>query len=366
MDEIEPSSEAHESTGPVEPAGPIASTSPVIHRFEFSGQGSEYFRIWIVNLALTIVTIGIYSAWAKVRRLKYMHGATTLDGSAFGYHGAPQKILKGRMIGAVLFGGYVVAGRVNPVAGLIAGLVLTAAFPWLIVKSMKFRTRMTSWRGLRLDFNQDFKGAYATYFGWLLLTIVSLGLLMPMFVRKFNLFIVNNTRVGSTAFVCRAKTAPFYFASLQALGVIFAGGVLLVIVITVTSGLFDQATAKTLAATVLPLLVIGPVYVLAIAVFQSATLNEVFGTTTFGPHQLQCRLSGPRLASIYLTNLLGIVCTLGLFTPWATVRLLRYRLESMSVAAEGSLDRLVAAETDAVPGAIGEEISDIFDVDFGL
>jgi len=37
----------------------------------FTGRGTEYFGIWIVNLLLTIITLGIYSAGAKVRRLQY-------------------------------------------------------------------------------------------------------------------------------------------------------------------------------------------------------------------------------------------------------------------------------------------------------
>ena len=52
-------------------------------QFEFSGKGGEYFRIWIVNLALTILTLGIYSAWAKVRRLQYFHRNTALIGNSF-------------------------------------------------------------------------------------------------------------------------------------------------------------------------------------------------------------------------------------------------------------------------------------------
>ncbi len=40
-------------------------------RFEFTGDGREYFRIWIVNVSLTVITLGIYSAWAKVRRMRY-------------------------------------------------------------------------------------------------------------------------------------------------------------------------------------------------------------------------------------------------------------------------------------------------------
>eukprot|EP01031_Cornospumella_fuschlensis_P012127 gene12127-14827_t len=34
-------------------------------RIEFTGSGSEYFRIWVVNLLLLLVTVGIYYPWAK-------------------------------------------------------------------------------------------------------------------------------------------------------------------------------------------------------------------------------------------------------------------------------------------------------------
>jgi Bacterial protein of unknown function (DUF898) len=32
---------------------------------EFSATAGEYFSIWIVNLGLTIATLGVYSAWAR-------------------------------------------------------------------------------------------------------------------------------------------------------------------------------------------------------------------------------------------------------------------------------------------------------------
>ena len=43
----------------------------VCEPFRFTGTGGEYFRIWIVNVMLSVVTFGIYSAWAKARRLQY-------------------------------------------------------------------------------------------------------------------------------------------------------------------------------------------------------------------------------------------------------------------------------------------------------
>ena len=44
-----------------------------VQQLSFTGTGSEYFRIWIVNLLFTILTLGIYSAWAKVRKLRYFY-----------------------------------------------------------------------------------------------------------------------------------------------------------------------------------------------------------------------------------------------------------------------------------------------------
>ena len=84
------------------------------YRPEFRADPREYFRIWIVNLALTIATLGVYSAWAKVRKLRYFHASTVLAGSAFGYHADPLRILRGRIIAAVLVGAYLLARRTSP------------------------------------------------------------------------------------------------------------------------------------------------------------------------------------------------------------------------------------------------------------
>src|SRR6266404_7232639 len=79
---------------------------PERHPVEFTAHAGEYFRIWIVNLALTIVTLGIYSAWAKVRKRRYFYGHTRIDGESFEYRANPVAILKGRLIAVALFAGF--------------------------------------------------------------------------------------------------------------------------------------------------------------------------------------------------------------------------------------------------------------------
>jgi uncharacterized membrane protein YjgN (DUF898 family) len=131
-----------------------------------------------------------------------------------------------------------------------------------------------------------------------------------------------------------------------------------------------RAGAKPDAATVIRVVVL--FYLLAVpalfvlrAYWRSRVLNYTLGQSRLGPHHLGCALRARRLAFIYVTNLLGIVFTLGLFTPWAVIRAYRYQAESASVAFEGSSDDFVAAQT-AAPGATAQELGELLDVDLGL
>src|SRR5271165_2545789 len=85
----------------------------------FRGNGAEYFGIWIVNLLLTIVTLGIYSAWAKVRRLQYFYRHTELAGSSFDFHGSPTKILLGRVVAIAMLIAYQLSVRLHSVLTLV-------------------------------------------------------------------------------------------------------------------------------------------------------------------------------------------------------------------------------------------------------
>src|SRR5262249_44798305 len=96
------SMDEHSATGTPSPAPTVLPPQPL----RFTGTGSEYFGIWIVNLLLTIVTIGIYAAWAKVRRLQYFYRHTELAGSSFDFHGSAARILVGRILALVLLGLY--------------------------------------------------------------------------------------------------------------------------------------------------------------------------------------------------------------------------------------------------------------------
>src|SRR6266436_9677605 len=103
---------------------------------EFSASAGEYFRIWIVNLALTVVTLGIYSAWAKVRKRRYFYSHTRIDGEGFEYRANPVAILKGRLIAVAILVAFSALDYFAPLYKFILWIPLIIFGPWLVVRSL--------------------------------------------------------------------------------------------------------------------------------------------------------------------------------------------------------------------------------------
>lgn len=347
-----------------------AQSPGVRHRPQFNARPEEYFRIWIVNLALTILTLGIYSAWAKVRKLRYFYSSTTLAGSAFGYHADPLRILKGRLIAAAIAAVYFGASQVSVIATLIAAAVIGLAVPWLLVKSRMFTMRVTSWRGLRFDFAPDYAGAYRTLLGWGLVGIISFGFMMPRFLCERYRFIVTRGRYGGTAFDCNPSSGRFYKTMWAGFGLSAVMGIAVVLALSLVGGMAQGVGASPAITRALTLGTTAVLYAIMASVIhaytQARNLNEVFSKTSLGAHRFVSSMSAADLAGIYISNLFLIVCTGGLYTPWAQIRLARYRLQSIELEAHGSLDEFVAATAAPVPAAAGEEIGSFFDLDFGF
>jgi uncharacterized membrane protein YjgN (DUF898 family) len=326
--------------------------------FHFTGRGGEYFGIWIVNLVLTILTLGIYSAWAKVRRMQYFYRNTTLAGASFDYHGDPKAILKGRLIIFALLVVYNLSIEFAPLIGIVIFVVIALVMPNLLLRSLRFRAVNTSWSGLRFGFDGDQAGAYKAFLAWPILAVVTLYLLAPMWHQRMKAYQHRFARFGATRFAFDAPVGGFYRVYLLAFGVLLLGG----IVVGAIVGL-GSVTSPVVAA-IAPLVLIG--LMLFIQPFLMARLqNLVWNHTQVGEHRFESRVESGPLFWIVFTNLLGIVFTLGLFQPFAAIRLARYRIESMSLLAAGPIDEFVAGQQQAV-AATGEGAADLFDIDIGL
>jgi uncharacterized membrane protein YjgN (DUF898 family) len=108
-----------------------------------------------------------------------------------------------------------------------------------------------------------------------------------------------------------------------------------------------------------------PLYLYLFARVSADTSNLVFNQTSLGNHRFRSTLQAGELFVLYLTNTLGILLTLGIFIPWAKVRMARYRMERLALLPAGDLSEFVAAQVDDVKG-FGTEFGDAVGFDFGL
>ena len=352
--------------------GGAGSKGPRLEVFSFTGTAGEYFRIWIVNLFLTIVTLGLYSPWAKVRRLKYFYGNTWLDGHNFDYVADPKRILIGRLI---VVGVLIAVNLLVNISPFFAVLFLPYifGFPWLINKSMAFNARMTVYRNVRFGFQGSYGGAFKTFTLWPIGAYFTAFILSPFMFRAWGRYIGSNTRWGRAHFKTMPGVGPYYAnlgRTILVIGVPVVALLALTVFVMVGSGLADTSSNEpsglaVLVGSVSTLLTYG---LMAGAFFYHAAgvRNIAFNNTLLdGKHLLKSRLGRGRYLWIMVTNLIATILSLGLLRAWAAVRTWRYLADHTALEIEGDLDTIIDA-TQAEGNVAAAEYFDIEGIDFGL
>jgi uncharacterized membrane protein YjgN (DUF898 family) len=353
------------------PAPPSSAYPP--QPLRFSGNGAEYFGIWIVNLLLTIVTLGIYSAWAKVRRLQYFDRHTDLAGSSFDFHGSPIKILIGRLIALAMLLAYNVSVRLQSRMTLVILVVLAIVMPWLLRNSFRFRLYNTSWRGTRFHFRGSVGGAYRVFLLNGFLTLITLYVMAPFAHQRLKQYQHANSWFGRTQCSFHARVGQFYAIYLLLLmamvgffflmSVVGVGHTLIALGQMQKGGHVDpklifRMLLTLYGALILIALIVGPI-------FQALITNLIWSNSRIGEHRIECTMPPLVLMWIIISNFILVILTLGLFTPWAAVRLAKFRLESVRLLPASDLQEFEAAEPEAI-GAVGEEAATVFDFDISL
>lgn len=333
-------------------AAPAAQGSEL--RFAFHGNGSEYFRIWIVNLLLSILTLGIYSAWAKVRREQYFHRNLLLDGSGFDYHGNPVAILKGRIIAALFFVAISASQHISIALYFLALFVGAIIFPWLIMRSMRFRAANSSYRGLRFSFSGTYGGAFKAYVGYGLLAIFTAGICIPLWVRETRKYALDNLHYGHGNFSCDVRASSIFILMLKAW-------------LTFMAAFLVAALLFALSKWLTPLGVIVAVlaYLAIIPYVRMGLENHVWNRTAIDDSAFFSAMQFRPYFGIVLLNWLLTLLTLGLYWPWAKVRLVTYRAACTGLALAGSLDHFMASAAQH-SSALGDEAVEMFDFDIAL
>lgn len=392
-------SEAHNLALPAEQPPAIDA-----HPLAFSGRGGEFFRVWIVNVLLTVLTLGLYTPFARRRTAQYFYGHTLVAGSPLEFTAPQRKMVMGFLLLAAVYIAFQVAAETGQdltvALFMLAGAVLA---PWLWGSAMRFRLSATRWRGVRLQFAAPWGEVYraswpvfaAAGIGVLagaaipllrhqppLLIVVALlalaGALLCIVRLEFNYrrLLVLRARIGEQAGRWKPVFGDFVSIWLATVGVLLAGAVVVGLVAALVAGgiittVLQARSAGTMGGVIgtIVVAVFGGLVGLLLAsaparAYREARLFQLTWNNVGVSHiaRFRCKLRVRRYVGLRVLNLLLVLLTLGLYRPFAMVAEYRMKTESVTLHVKGGLNQLVG-QLVSQQGGLGDAVADAAGLD---
>ena len=222
----------------------------------------------------------------------------------------------------------------------------------MINRTLAFQAYNSAYRNIRFGFKGTYGQALKKFVLWPMAVLPTLGLLMPHVFQLQKRFIIENCLYGKTHFTFHA-TSRQYFRIFLIAGLLMLTG----------AGLIGVAIAFHMPKQIFILLL--PLYLFMFAYISVSSTNLFFSSTRLGSHRFQGMLKTKEYLMLVLTNTLATALTLGLYIPWAKVRIIRYKIQHLILKSSGDLNTFVADKQKEV-GAFGEELGGFMDFDFGL
>lgn len=304
----------------------------------FHGEGAKLFGIYIVNILLTFFTLGLYYPWAKAAMLKYLYEETEFEKSRFTFHGTGKEMFIGfiKAIGIILAIYCVLFLALlskEPLVMLFGMLVFYAALvlliPVAIHGSLRYRMSRSSWRGIHFGYRGDLKEFVRIFVIGSLLTLFTFGIYSFWLIIEIRKYIFKHLRFGNLTFSYEGDGGAFFVLNLK--------GYFLSVI---TLGIYSFWYVKDLFNY----------YIDNIRMYQDDKKLTFRSNATPGGY-----------FRLIAGNILIILFTLGLGTPWAIVRTLHFVFNNIVI--EGALDVNAIRQTEEnYQDATGEDLADMIDI----
>lgn len=310
---------------------------------KYHGEGGSLFKIYIVNILLTIVTLGLYYPWAKAKLLTYHYAETEMHESRFAFLGTGKEIFRG-FIKAILIFGVWYAGMMYIVIQMQTGadvmmflglyylwmFILMLIMPLAIVGSLKYRLSRTTWRGIHMKYSGNVKSMYGVFLKGILLSVITFGFYGPWFIVNVRKEIMKNVKLGDLKFNFIGDGGSFF-------GISIAGYLLSII----TLGIYSFQWKAN----------IHNFYIDNVTLQRGEENAKLKASTT-----------GLGFFKLQVGNMFIVALTFGLATPYAIIRTLKYYTETLDMSGDINFDEIKQEEIDDAD-ATGDSLLDAFEMD---
>lgn len=327
---------------PYPPGGGTLFSGPAesqIHWLTFHGTGGSLFGIQIVNMLLTILTLGVYYFWGKTKVRSYIMSQTEFAGDRFAYHGTGKELLIGFLkavafFGIPLFGLFIVPEILGAAEGakalttLLAYGIIFLFIPVAKVGARRYRLSRTSLRGIRFSFRGQVMDYLKLLMKGQMLTMLTFGLYYPYFETRKHGFMVEHSYFGDQKFH------------------------------------FDGHGRDLFGSYILALFLSIPTLGLYWLWFHAKKHRYFWDNTSIGYARFRSTVTGGAYLWLWVGNILLLILTLGLGWSWVIVRNAKFTFRYLTL--EGSLDLTEIKQEAQYASATGEGLASFLDLDTGF
>jgi uncharacterized membrane protein YjgN (DUF898 family) len=302
----------------------------------YRGEGSDLFTVMLKNLFLTLITLGIYTPWARTARRAYLWKQVEVGGDRLDYTGTGKELFFGYLKVAGCYLAFALLSRLigymSPRAAVVVqgvgALAVMVLLPFAVYWSRRYLLGRTRWRGIRFALVGNAGDFAKMCFVSGLLTVITLGIYGPVFFNRVYGALIRNTRYGSAAFDYDGRDG-------EAFKIAIKGAVLSLL----TLGIYT------------------PWYLAQIRRFRFAhtRLDRATGVLD---------ITGGLVWKLAVINLFGAALTLGIALPWLMTYTLRTLLGRLRF--EGEIDFARITQQARSGNAAGDMLASALGVELGL
>lgn len=355
-------------------------------KLSFHGEGSKYFVIRLINALLQSITLNFYYPWAKATKLNYLYEQTEFAGSRFKFHGTGKEMfigyLKMLLIAAIIYGGFYWATieqqRILAFLLLYGSLILI--YPLAIHGTAKYRLSRSSWRGIFFGYRGKLGELFTKFFFGVLFSILTFSLYWSWVEVDLRKYVTKNVRFGNVEFDFKGKGVDLFLIKLKyfaiALGATFVIMVMLFVFGAFSIGyanIFKSETGNTptltagLIAFAILFYILFLAFVGTIALMRQREVFQFYADNTHlyqneKWHKVKLNMTFIDLLKLSIVNMLLIIFTLGIATPFVEIRNLHFIMPRLEIDSTFDPDSLTQTESN-YRDAFGEDVGDWLDID---
>ena len=318
-------------------------------------KSGDFIGLSFKNFFLNLITLSLYRFWAKTEVRRRIWDKVSLNGEPFEYTGKGLELFLGFLKALVLlvvpFLAVALAAQfISKWFFALFGLMYFGVFVLLgaaIFMAFRYVAGRTTWRGVRFRVEGSAIRYGWTYFGYLLLTMITFGWFGPAMTMRMEGKLWSSLSFGDKKLRWeRGANENLYgpFAVAWVVG-IAAYGVFLAVIFPTMRGL--QPGAAPDVTFIFKLygyaLIYALVVVAASAAYHAAVMRAVVAAIRIDDARFSTSVKAVDLIVLSFTNALISIFSLGILTPVVAARTVRFVISRLSSTGTANLAEVVQA-----------------------